>query len=542
MGKTKVSERKQYPFFHADPRHGGWDRGHPRVHPARHAVGGLLAMPLLIPGLDEDAAKTLSKRLHKSLKQHEGALTLTQLQRLIAQAVGHADWHAAQAFWSSSPIVSKLSEQSKEMETRVKKQVASIEDLMASFSDLLPAARNGSRRALSSLPHCLDLLATTALGQGLTYEKTLFERAKSIAEGQGQQVAFPDPLEFDKVERLYQKACQGFYPIYFRQQPIPNLPPEPLGIDDEELLAPVIVEEMGWDYERHCEEAEDDAWHQEQNEIKAEMERTWIVVRAQIDDLMNAFDHARSGNDNAWKTMSAHAKSLKESLFGYGAYPALTRIEGAVSVAAIVNDGSIEERMEGIDRIENHLRRARVDLIKIFGGAPPETFPSAVHEIEHGACLIGDWSLLEVAIRQSGQYTHVFHGRDYEASPAVSDLCQWWNTNAPEASRHARCFMVGVVSGGHVSYLGYDECPKIYPEDFSKSSSYAVFQSPNGFTYVVQFLRGSNFNKIENGGYCVYEADGTLMWEVGTDECNESYYSIQGLHALRSDVQTRCGA
>jgi len=56
-------------------------------------------MPLLIPGLDEVSSKTLAKRLHKSLKKQENAPTLTQVQTLLVQAVGHADWHAAQTYW-----------------------------------------------------------------------------------------------------------------------------------------------------------------------------------------------------------------------------------------------------------------------------------------------------------------------------------------------------------------------------------------------------------------------------------------------------------
>ena len=46
-------------------------------------------MPLLIPGLNEADAKTFTKRLLKSLKQREDTPSLTQLQILVAQAIGH---------------------------------------------------------------------------------------------------------------------------------------------------------------------------------------------------------------------------------------------------------------------------------------------------------------------------------------------------------------------------------------------------------------------------------------------------------------------
>ena len=59
-------------------------------------------MPLLIPGLTEGAAKKMAKRLHKALTQHPGTPSLTQLQTLLAQATGHADWYAAQRYWATS--------------------------------------------------------------------------------------------------------------------------------------------------------------------------------------------------------------------------------------------------------------------------------------------------------------------------------------------------------------------------------------------------------------------------------------------------------
>ena len=61
-------------------------------------------MPLLIPGLTEGAAKKMAKRLHKALTQHPGTPSLTQLQTLLAQAAGHADWYAAQRYWATSPV------------------------------------------------------------------------------------------------------------------------------------------------------------------------------------------------------------------------------------------------------------------------------------------------------------------------------------------------------------------------------------------------------------------------------------------------------
>lgn len=60
-------------------------------------------MPLLISGFHEAAAKTLAKRLHKALARNSGVPSLTQLQTMLVQAVGHADWYAAQRYWAKAP-------------------------------------------------------------------------------------------------------------------------------------------------------------------------------------------------------------------------------------------------------------------------------------------------------------------------------------------------------------------------------------------------------------------------------------------------------
>lgn len=107
-------------------------------------------MPLLIPGLDEAAAKTLSKRLQKLLKAHPGTPTLRQTQTILAQALGHADWHAAQQHWASRP------EPERPVDRWDRADVGrALEDayraLFVECMALLEKARTGSRGSLDTL-------------------------------------------------------------------------------------------------------------------------------------------------------------------------------------------------------------------------------------------------------------------------------------------------------------------------------------------------------------------------------------------------------
>ncbi len=500
-------------------------------------------MPLLIPGLNEADAKTFSKRLLKSLKQRGDIPSLTQLQTLVAQAIGHADWHAAQTFWGK-PTPATPAPQEKAMPAGgTQAKAEELQDLRQSFDELLENAKQGSRGSFFDLDPCVQALLHLAAGANLKVEEALLDRAYVILRVGRDQISRVgreqalDPQEMWRLERLVRRAEVGLVSFFLPGQPVPVLPPLRPGEEDE----PVV-------FEAPLSDAEQEELDRRHEELMAkEMQALDEEARAEFlpvfeDALPKAMAHMEtlktgSGKpwNKAWDLLFNELVRLQE-LNHYGAGERL----GAAMQLLRQERKDPKEVQERIARIENHLLRARLMLMAFcVPNEPRDSFPTDEEELARGAVCRGDWKVLEKAMLQAKTFHHPFKGRNYENTAAVAGLCAWWNTHAPDWAQGARCFRVGVLSGGQVSYLGQREQPSSFPEDFARGACYALFRSPRGFNYVVHFLKGKADNRVTPFGTQVFQANGVPAWQVDSKEVNESFHSIEGLRELARDFETR---
>ena len=335
------------------------------------------------------------------------------------------------------------------------------------------------------------------------------------------------------------RAEVGLVLFFLPGQPVPVLPPLSPGEEDE----PVV-------FEAPLSDAEQEELDRRHGELMAEeMESLEEEARAAFlpvfeDALPKAMAHMetlKTGSGKQWNKawdllFNELMRLLKLNHFDVG-----QRLGAALPLLRQERRDP-KEIQERIARIENHLLRARSMLMAFCApNEPRDSFLADEEELARGAVRRGDWKVLEKAMLQAQKFHHPFEGRNYENTAAVAGLCAWWNTHVPDCAQGAGCFMVGVLSGGQVSYLGHrGEIPGVFPEDFAQGACYAFFRSPKGFNYVVLFLKGKAHNQSTPFGTQVFQANGIPLWEVDSKEVNESFHSIEGLRELARDFETRC--
>lgn len=515
-------------------------------------------MPLLIPGLDEAAAKTFTKRLLKGLKSHPSTPSLTQLQTLVAQAIGHQDWHAAQVHWaqpSALPVATPvLSSAPKTLPIDNAKREKMEENLLA-VDDLVTLIRQGSRGRAEQLERCLDTLSHQCDTFGLSFAGVLFNWAQERARRLAESFPFPDELDLMGLERQVLRARQAIYPVLFPERPLPVLGLVPEGLNDEDLFPPLDLSQPNLkegDDQDHGDEMDHDPQELMDAMLLAEQmhylgyfrdthmpnfEKAFAAVDAQLEGPHPASPLSFSDLKAAVETLSSIEQKSRESRLDAYAVGCKARPYLDHMLSRLKWEGEPEEKSE---RLAFLWARARVFLLQTFFPERPVSLPPSPKKVlEQGATLVGDWALLEQSVALVATQEHYSQHRPYESHPAVHRLCQWWNTHAPAGQRQAGTFFVNVLSEGEMQTLGYEDGPPGLPEDMVASSNTALFVSPQGFHYVLQFLRGQEHNEIVDGGTRVFQADGQLFWEIGSTEVNESYYAITGLHDLHGDVTSR---
>ncbi len=486
-------------------------------------------MPLLIPGLDEAGAKTLTKRLHKSLKSHEGTPTLTQLQTLMAQAMGHQDWHAARLFWENPAPATRTP-------TIDGEHAEEVEDHLRACLELLEQARQGEYNALLLFHQSLRNVEQALLDHGQSrHAEKLIECAKNLpAPDNGS-----DAEHIERLERLVLRTQIELWPDIGHGKAAPTLPEPSPGIEDEDVSdPPPLTEEEEAERERKMIEWHDREYEELQKEWREERNKQQPMADQILKGLRQCVEDAKTGTSSFFESLQSYVDIMESSYMGIYHYP-----DEALHVARELTTQTLtsNKRVELLKRFEYCQRRIQAKILeRFFPDRPRERFTPAWEELLIGATLIGHWELMEEAISLSQEFSRTFSHRSYEDSDAVRLLCNWWNSNAPKGQRKARAFFIGVLSDSMVSYMGYNECPRMFPEDFSKDASYALFPSPRGWCYVVHFVQGVAKQTRNNLGVTTYQADGREMWTIGTDDkVDESHYAIDGLHHLKGDMETR---
>ena len=480
-------------------------------------------MPLLISGLDEAAAKTFTKRLLKSLKQREDTPSLTQLQILVAQAIGHADWHAAQAFWSQPVVPVPIPKATEERALTLPDDFDAEEarSLLASFADAMgkihalmsTAAMGGTspkRDMTASFSSIERVMKET--GMELPEERKMLNEAMNLcffATDEDQLSRF-GKKRFSRLKQLLQQVEQGV-----RRKAM-------------EPMAQALAQTHRHLFAAHHSLA---VIANSPVQLPAPHRRApgLHVFQDAMPKAMAATTRLKNGPVDAasLKYLLDQVVRLRD-IQGWSANP---RLEAAARLAQKALTDKIwknkGEPWKDAEALENHLRRARATMAGFFKQEQEDTFLPPAVEIGQGASLQGDWSLLETAMALSPYRFHGRIGAPCEDHPALSLLLQWWKENAPEhvpaSDRNARSFLVGVLSGGQVSYFGTKEFLPIFPEELSALGSYAVFRSPRGFTYVLDFFQEENPRTR------------------GRHDPHPSVRSLFGLMTLKNDVASRRG-
>ena len=481
-------------------------------------------MPLLIPGLNEADAKTFTKRLLKSLKQRGDTPSLTQLQILVAQAIGHADWHAAQAFWSQpvAPVpIPKAPEEGAFIlpddfdAEEARSLLASFADAMGKIHALMAMAAMGGTSLKNSMAESFSSIRRVMEESGveLPEEKKAWYEASEICffETDEDDLSRFGKKRFRRLKQFIQQVEQGV-----RRKAM-------------EPMAHALAQTHRHLFAAHHPLA---AIANSPVQLPAPHGRATglQVFQDAMPKAMAAVTRLKNGPVD-----SASLKYLLDQVVrlrfiqGWSANP---RLEAAARLAQKALTDKIWKNKgapwEQASTLENHLRRARATMAGFFKQEQVDTFLPADVEIGQGASLQGDWSLLETALSLSPYRFYGTTGVSCADHPALSLLFQWWKENAPEhvpaSDRNAGSFLVGVLSGGQVSYLGTQEFRPILPEELVALGSYAVFRSPRGFTYVLDFFQEENPRTR------------------GRHDPHPTVRSLFGLITLKNDVASRRGA
>lgn len=157
--------------------------------------------------------------------------------------------------------------------------------------------------------------------------------------------------------------------------------------------------------------------------------------------------------------------------------------------------------------------------------------------------VVGDWGVLDKALLNlayNERHFDDFETEDFEDREALQQVCAWWNTHAPEPSRHAGCFrlfawdprnrLFKVLGPGGEPALDEDNLKSL-----SASSDYALFERSGRPTLLAFFMRGRAHNRLVDGSTHVYQANGDLFWDVGCDlkHVNEAHVAVLGLAELQ---------
>jgi hypothetical protein len=122
-----------------------------------------------------------------------------------------------------------------------------------------------------------------------------------------------------------------------------------------------------------------------------------------------------------------------------------------------------------------------------------------------------------------------------ETHPGVAELCAWWNSLAPEMLRSAGFFRAYIWDDKNKIFEACDpqEPAGLAPQ--FEQSHFALFEAPGKPTVLVEFFRGSIYNKRDGGiGTAIFQVDGNEAYTVGEDlaDADEALFSVHSLKRL----------
>jgi len=459
-------------------------------------------MPLLIPGLDEAASKILAKRLHKSLKQQHSP-TLTQVQTLLAQAVGHADWHAAQTYWQR-PVAPRLAPRSfMHPEEKMRKGLREYLDAFEeAFEGMVVGKKNSDihmQRYIQRLSRLMDRWAPYGVD-------VLLDRITQL------MVSPPENRELflASIHWLFTRVKIQSWPRYFPERELPILSAAPPGI------------------------VNDDFSPEERDRLNDQRRAQEIIdCRPEIQEFMGSLK----------EVVCSFKKVGPTPLPGFikFEYPAsmlipsdvksyIDAFKSTAGEASVVGFGSSQYPLL-VGRMEVFEKRIRSGLLeRFFPELERESFPSFIEEVSAGRALVGDWSLLEDCVMLVQEKMSAFAHVDYSKTEPVQRLCAWWNAHAPVAERHAENFIIGFIwhdAWGIRDMGNFIRWP--LPMDLAKESGCALFESPWGFSCVVQFLKGTSSAMFTPDGVILEKMNGQKTSQIEMDLLNDSAVAMRAL-------------
>jgi hypothetical protein len=127
-----------------------------------------------------------------------------------------------------------------------------------------------------------------------------------------------------------------------------------------------------------------------------------------------------------------------------------------------------------------------------------------------------------------------------EKHPAITTLCDWWDTNAPvEVSRCSGFFMpwVRVQDDGRY-WAGYSEIPETPIEAFARTPE---AQARIGNLLMVQFFKGARHFTFDRSGANIPDVLGRFVNSAGVDQkdiesgkFDEAWYTLEALAGFPS--------
>lgn len=492
-------------------------------------------MTMILPGFNDEAlVKRFSKRLRKILLERgvTNVPSLTQMHEAVAQSIGHPSWYAAEQAWAAGtphpktkalPVAPDDRGEGKDKEptTSVLRLTPDEHDRLCHALAVLPFP-NGQDGAMGwrvfRFAAVLPTQSTTASADiHVAIVPNLWDRHE-----------LPEYRLEDKVREAAQAAGLGDKAFDIHQHEWKKWPiawKDTLLGDSNAFPTLVLIKEEQGDYNGVL-MAKTMVGDTEERLKKA---RSAKRARSLVEELkgLNRFD-----NHHGWfKQADFEAANLQDLI------SKVPKSQTGQFYAWIFEDDHWKMGLYHLSDGEN---------LRLYSETKP-----ASHKPLKGAELLGllrsnqtvkgDWTALKAAIQDSAldqPYYDDFETEDFESRGGVKSLCSWWNKLAPEGADQAGCFRFYVWAPKTRTFepIGGEE-PELTEDslkEYTSHNDYTLFEQPGKPTVLAHFLRGRKYNQYINGMTEVYQANGTLFWEVGAPphEINEAQVSAMGLAEL----------
>lgn len=491
-------------------------------------------MPLLLPGLDEAKFKTLAKQLHKGLQHRPEPLSLTQMQDVLAQALGYPHRHAALQQYQ---------------------QPQGPRDTPASTSHLTEAACLALRDHLwaqawfpSSQTRMFCFLAVTPGGYGEAAATIHFAFQRATWTQQA-----PDPSPERALELLLDASpwAQTLLTLDYHDHLRHPWPVDwAITLKEEHRAWPTLV------VQETIQGAVDGVlmWDTLMDQTEAALANV-AAEPLDVQMLLRGLKHLPPDADaqsfhpllgRGWiKAANVQAPHLLQ-LFEQAPLKQQGRAQVLVYRHAdeewlsgqFDREGTTDEFLAPQPSLTWHsvadAHATRVSVRK-------RQSRGSLDVVRQAQTIQGDWTALRQALKQVT--TQDLHAADLEQVPAVRTVCDWWHDHAPAGMRHAEVFKVYQWIPEAQIFRPFDrDEPARDAHSFAEVPSFALFERAGLPTVAVVFGRGRAHHR-RGGPYGAqtFYANGAVAWNIGCDvtELNEARYAVEALLALAAGRRVR---